>query len=260
MTSPYAAGGFAPVVALDEIESTNSEALRRARAGARGPLWLTARRQTAGRGRYRRPWTSEAGNLYASLLLTDPAPPDRCPQLSFVAGLALHAAAATMTGFAAPKLALKWPNDLLLDGAKCAGILVEGEFVERGRVFAAVIGFGVNCVGHPEGLAFPATDFATAVQAVNPVALAGELDRAFARLFGEWQSGAGFAAIRERWLACASGVGGPVAVRTGNEIVTGIFETLDGDGGLILRREGGTRQRIAAGDVLPLQPAPEAQP
>ena len=259
MTSPQLAGQPAPVVALDEVDSTNTEALRRARAGARGPLWVTAQRQTGGRGRHSRPWASQAGNLYASLLLSDPAPLECCPQLSFVAGLALHAAAATLTGLAPPRMALKWPNDLLVDGAKCAGILVEGEFVQRGSSFAVVIGLGVNCVSHPEGLPYPAIDFAAAGCAVTPQALVAELDCAMAHLLAQWQAGVGFAAIREQWLKCASGVGGAVAVRTEQGVVTGIFEKLDEDGGLILQREDGSRLRVAAGDVLPLQPAPEAR-
>src|SRR5262249_32383687 len=114
----------ARLISLDEVGSTNAEAFARARAGERGPLWITARRQTAGRGRRGRGWVSERGNLYASLLLTDPAPPQRAAELSLVAALALHDALAERANVLGPRLKLKWPNDLLCDGAKLAGILV----------------------------------------------------------------------------------------------------------------------------------------
>src|SRR5580658_542086 len=125
---------------LDAVDSTNAEALRRARAGERGPLWIVARTQSAGRGRA---WESAAGNLHATLLLSDPAPPAAAPQLGFVAALALHDAAHA----AAPALdlALKWPNDLLCGGRKIAGILIEGE----GVPLVVAIGIGVNCRTHP---------------------------------------------------------------------------------------------------------------
>src|SRR6267378_2624975 len=98
------------LIACDTVGSTNAEALAYARAGERGPLWVTARAQTAGRGRRGRVWVSEPGNLYATLLLTDPAPPERAAQLSFVAALAVHDAIARLAPALAPRLALKWPN------------------------------------------------------------------------------------------------------------------------------------------------------
>jgi BirA family transcriptional regulator, biotin operon repressor / biotin---[acetyl-CoA-carboxylase] ligase len=134
------------LIRLDTIDSTNAEALRRAWAGERGPLWIVAERQSAGRGRRGRSWVSPPGNLHATLLVSDPAPAALVPQLGFVAGLALHDAAAAAAPPLAPRLALKWPNDLLCGGRKIAGILVEGE---GDPVAAAAIGFGVNCREHP---------------------------------------------------------------------------------------------------------------
>ena len=120
------------LIAYDTLGSTNAEALARGRAGERGPLWITAARQTAGRGRRGNAWVSEPGNLYASLLLTDAAPAAHLPELCFVVALAVRDA---VCGGAPrsfrPKLKLKWPNDLLLDGAKLAGILIEAESVGR---------------------------------------------------------------------------------------------------------------------------------
>ena len=235
------AGGARPVIVLDDVGSTNTEAMQRARDGEFGPLWISARRQTGGRGRRGRAWASEPGNLYASLLLTDPAPSAACPQLCFVAGLALHDAVCALCGLEAPRLALKWPNDLLLDGAKCAGILVEGEVAPAGRPLAVVIGFGVNCAHHPAETPYPATHLAAAGHAVAPSVLLSALDAAIEVRLAEWRGGDGFAGDPGR-AGCSAPA--PSAsrsrVRTGAEVVDGRFETLDGDGALVLLRGDGT--------------------
>src|SRR5262249_51538115 len=140
----------------DTLASTNAEALALARGGERGPIWITAREQTAGRGRRGNSWVSPRGNLDAPLLLTDPAPPDCAPQLSFVAVLALHDAIAACAPALPRALALKWPNDLLCGGAKLAGILIEGE--RTSGAFAVATGIGVNCDSHPSQTAYPVTD------------------------------------------------------------------------------------------------------
>src|SRR4029077_5586580 len=134
------------LIACQTLGSTNAEALARARAGAGGPLWITARTQTAGRGRRGRTGVSDPGNLYATLLLTDPAPPERAAQLSFVAALATHDAIAACAPALIRRLALKWPNDILLDGAKVAGILIEAE---GARPLLVAVGIGINCRHHP---------------------------------------------------------------------------------------------------------------
>src|SRR5215813_15500782 len=113
---PRASAGGVRLVSHEPLTSTNIEALTLARAGERGPLWVTAGRQGAGRGRHGRTWTSEPGNLFASLLLTEPAPPEHWPELSFVAALAIHDTIADLAPGAPARLAIKWPNHLLLDG------------------------------------------------------------------------------------------------------------------------------------------------
>src|SRR6202047_5133871 len=151
---PRAAAAGVRLVAHHEIDSTNAEALRLMRQGERGPLWIAAERQSAGRGRRGRSWISVPGNLHASLLLTDPGPAEHWPQLSFVAALAVHDAVVEVAPDVRPMLELKWPNDLLLAGAKFAGILIEGE--GREEEGAVAVGIGVNCTAHPAGTAFPA--------------------------------------------------------------------------------------------------------
>ncbi|HVV93404.1 MAG TPA: biotin--[acetyl-CoA-carboxylase] ligase [Hyphomicrobiales bacterium] len=118
------------LLALDEVGSTSAIAREHGRAGERGPLWVVAERQTAGHGRRGRAWQSPAGNLAASLLVVTDAAPAEAATLGFAAGLALYGALATLAPALARQIALKWPNDVLADGAKLAGILVEAEKIE----------------------------------------------------------------------------------------------------------------------------------
>src|SRR5437660_2577470 len=155
---PDAAAAGARLTAHETLPSTNAEALALARGGEPGPLWVTAVRQTAGRGRRGNVWSSEPGNLYASLLLTDAAPARHLPELCFVVALAVRDAVCTAVPAVASKLKLKWPNDLLLEGAKLAGILIEAESV--GSDTATVVGIGVNCAHHPVNTGYPATNLA----------------------------------------------------------------------------------------------------
>lgn len=234
-------------IRLDRIDSTNAEALRRARAGARGPLWIVASEQSAGRGRRGRSWASPVGNLYATLMLTDTAPPAAAAQLGLVAGLALHDAAVAAAPALAARLALKWPNDLLCAKRKIAGILVEGE----GDPVTVAVGIGVNCCRRPDASEFPATDFASEGADVQPAALFDDLAAAMQARLTQWNRGAGFASIRDGWLARAAGLGEPILVRLSERETTGRFETIDDGGRLLLRRETGGVEAIAAGEVFP---------
>jgi len=230
--------------------STNAEALTRARAGERGPLWVTAGSQNAGRGRRSNPWVSPPGNLYATLLLSEPSPPAAAPQLSFVAALALHDALAVCAPQLGPQFALKWPNDVLLGRAKIAGILIEGE---SDPVFAVAIGFGVNCASHPEGTAFPAADLKQAGALVAPEQLFAALSTAMQVRFVQWARGEGFAAIRGDWLKRAAGLGEPIRVRLPQRELAGLFEGLDEQGRLLLREAAGLTT-VTAGEVFGFGP------
>jgi len=248
---PAAIAAGARLEAHDVIGSTNAEARARACAGERGPLWIVARRQTAGRGRRGRAWVSEPGNLYATLLVTDPAPPERAATLSFVAALAVVDAVAAVAPSLSGRLGLKWPNDVLLDGAKLAGILIEGES-GGGVPLAVAIGIGVNCAHHPRPTPMAATDLAAAGVAVGPERLFGALSRAMAERLARWDAGSGFAAIRADWLARAAGLGTDIRVALGERIHEGRFDGLGPEGHLILAQCDGTTLKIAAGDVFPL--------
>jgi BirA family biotin operon repressor/biotin-[acetyl-CoA-carboxylase] ligase len=242
------------VVVLDLVDSTNAEALRRARARERGPLWIVAREQSAGRGRRGRAWTSPAGNLHATLLLTDPSPPALAPQLGFVAGLALCDAVAGAAPSLASRCALKWPNDLLCGGRKIAGILIEGE----GDPVAVAVGIGANCRHHPDAVEFPATDLAAEGAEVGADALFDDLAVAMEARLGQWNRGSGFAGVRAAWLERAVGVGEPVRVRLSGRETAGCFETIDDSGRLMLRTGAGDLEAISAGDVFPFEPTRRA--
>ncbi|HXF88417.1 MAG TPA: biotin--[acetyl-CoA-carboxylase] ligase [Xanthobacteraceae bacterium] len=231
-------------IEFDTVGSTNAEALALARAGEKGPLWVRARRQTAGRGRRGRAWVSEPGNLYASLLLIDPAPADRAAELSFVAALAVHDAVVALAPHLAAQLALKWPNDVLCSGKKFCGILVEGEGP------AVVIGIGVNCAHHPAQTAYPATDLAAAGASVPVEGMFSAVAQAMMQRIAQWNRAAGFDAIRADWLARAAGLGEAIRVLLPDGEVSGRFEGVDDRGRLIVRLPDGRSTEIAVGDVV----------
>ncbi len=232
---------------FETIGSTNDAALAAARAGDPGRCWFVAHAQTAGRGRHGRVWISPPGNLYASLLLLDAAPIGVVPQLGFVAGVALaHALGALVAEDA--RLKLKWPNDILFDGAKLAGILLEATSLPTGG-FASVIGIGVNCSSYPRDLSRPATALAETGGCATPWEVFLRLSGEIPYWLGVFSAGRGFSAIRREWLALASGLGEPIKVATPAQRFEGRFETIDATGRLLLQDEGGV-VAIDAGDVI----------
>jgi BirA family biotin operon repressor/biotin-[acetyl-CoA-carboxylase] ligase len=239
------AGGLRHI-ALETAGSTNAEALFRARAGERGPLWITAKTQTTGRGRGGRTWISPPGNLYATLLLSEPCAGEIAPQLAFVAGLGVYDAVASCAPQIAAKLALKWPNDVLLAREKLAGILIESESTPALQV---AIGIGVNCVSHPDDTAYPATDMSAAGAPVTAADLFAALMASMQRRLAQWDSGAGFAQIRADWLARAYGLGQDIRIRLPDREFAGRFEGLDETGRLLVTH-GGKIITVTVGDVF----------
>lgn len=228
----------------ESLDSTNAEALRRVVAGERGPLWIVARTQTAGRGRRGRPWSSQGGNFFGTLLSCPPG--DRALR-SFVAALGLFDAMVAVSG--RPDLfTLKWPNDVLLSGRKLAGILLEA--VNGG---ALVTGVGVNLASAPEASALEA-------DALAPIGLADatgltvtpeELLEQLAPAMAAWEDrlvDEGFAPLRAAWLARAARLGESLTARLPDRTLTGRFETIDATGALVLATDNG-RVVIPAADV-----------
>jgi BirA family biotin operon repressor/biotin-[acetyl-CoA-carboxylase] ligase len=233
------------LVSFDALNSTNVEGLARVRAGERGPLWLATTHQTAGVGRRQRAWISPPGNLACSIIETLEADHGRAATLGFAAGLALETALRQVSGGMAA-FQLKWPNDVLGDGKKLAGILIEAEPATGG--LAAVVGMGVNVVAAPEGTPYPATSLKALGIVTDAEALFAALTDAWAEWFAVWDHGRGFGAIRKQWLTRAAGLGATIQVRQSDRVIEGTFETIDEAGRLVVSH-GGQSTKVAAGDV-----------
>ncbi|HZW16621.1 MAG TPA: biotin--[acetyl-CoA-carboxylase] ligase [Brevundimonas sp.] len=241
----------APLLLLDQTDSTNAEARRRAETGETGPLWIAARRQTDGRGRRGRAWESDTGNLFASLLMTTPKPPAEAAQVTFVAALAV---AELLDAWAPPSLVtIKWPNDVMLAGDKASGVLVESGAHPSGGLWLAV-GVGVNLAHAPTGTERSATALAHHLRGdvgapPSVEAAAAGLADAFAIWLERWDS-LGFEPVLDAWRARTPGLDGPAIARLGQETVEGRAEGVAADGALRLRLADGTLRLISAGDVF----------
>jgi BirA family biotin operon repressor/biotin-[acetyl-CoA-carboxylase] ligase len=244
------------LAAFDQIGSTNEEAMSRARDGERGPIWFVTSEQTAGRGRRHRPWIAPRGNLAGSILEVVDGSPAVAATLGFAAGLALDAALQKVSVQAGPRSAgseqmrfsLKWPNDVLAGQHKLAGILLEAEAVAEHRL-AVVVGIGTNIVAAPEGMPTPATSLKALGIDIGGEELFTALSDAWTEFRGIWDNGCGFTEIRLKWLECAAGLGGPVSVRSGGSTISGVFDTIDETGCMIVATSDGRRMPISAGDV-----------
>jgi len=239
------------LIALDVVDSTNAEAARRA-PGLDRPTWIVARRQTAARGRRGRAWATAPGNLSATLVMRPEGGAAAAALRTFVAGLALFDAVVAVTGRAGG-LALKWPNDVLLNGGKLAGILLESSGSGPGVAHLAV-GFGVNLAAAPAPAEVEA-------RALRPVSLAGETGLCvtpddimppLAAAFAHWEgrlAAEGFAPLRAAFLDRAAHLGSTITARTGTATLQGRYETIDGTGALVLQTAAG-RRIVPAADIF----------
>ena len=238
-------------ITLDEVDSTNAEAKLLAEVGERGPLWIKAHRQTSGRGRRGREWVSVKGNLYCSGLYSHAGAIQDAAKMSFAAALAV---AETLKHYIPEsKVNLKWPNDVLVEGKKISGILLEG-----GPDWF-VVGIGMNLTSHPHDTDYIATHL---LEHVDPSLLEGAepvmtgTDAVLAILssrFNFWSDvflEKGFVPIREAWLGWATNIPGPVTVRLSNEVFSGQAIDLDENGALRVSLENGTIRTVHAGDVF----------
>ncbi len=241
----------AELLVLDDIDSTNAEARRQAEAGNSGPIWIAARRQSSGRGRRGRAWSSQTGNLAATYLCVTHAPPAEAAQTSFIAALAV---ADLLDHYVPPAcVTIKWPNDVLVEGRKISGILVESGPAPSGGLWLAV-GIGVNLAHAPDDVERPAT--AVAQHLAEGVMRAPKLDEALPVLAEAWagwiarREALGFEVIRDAWTRRAHGLNAPAVARLGHETVEGVAEGLADDGALRLRLADGSLRLISAGDVF----------
>jgi BirA family transcriptional regulator, biotin operon repressor / biotin---[acetyl-CoA-carboxylase] ligase len=238
-----------------ETGSTNADALTAARAGDPGKLWITATRQISGKGRQGRAWVSEPGNLYASLLLIDPArDASALGTLPLAVALAVHGTLAVLPGMPRHDLKIKWPNDILADGKKISGILLESTTLEDGRL-AVAIGIGINIAHHPDPALYQATDLTQLAITISPEGLFPRLASTMSATIEAWDHGRGFPQIRAEWLRLARGQGEMITVNLPNGAIQGRFDDIDGEGRLVLTLQNGQTRSISAGDVF-FAPAP----
>jgi BirA family transcriptional regulator, biotin operon repressor / biotin---[acetyl-CoA-carboxylase] ligase len=219
-----------------ETGSTNDDLAALAREGGGEGLWVRAERQSGGKGRQGRAWESPVGNLHASTLVRLRPGDPPAPTLALVAAVALHEAVAPLV----PEARIKWPNDLLVDGAKLAGILLEREGD------AVVVGFGVNLAARPRFVERPAASVAELADTTpDAAAFLGTLAEGFTRWLVRWRN-EGVAPVRDAWLRSAHPSGTALVTSDG----AGLFDGLDDSGALRLRLEDGTVRLVHAGDVF----------
>ena len=232
---------FFRLSAHEELASTNDEALARARRGAPEGTLILADTQTAGRGRRGRRWESPAGNLYLSIILRPPEGVAGATAVGFAAALAVRAA--LVAGLPSDRrVELKWPNDVLIDGAKAAGLLIEA------AEDALVLGVGINILQHPSGTPYPATSLQDAGGSSTREDVLSAFCAAFKACYDDYRRD-GFAPIRAAWLAQARGIGGPVSLQIDGARFDGIFRDIDTGGALVLDLGASGVKTITAGDV-----------
>jgi BirA family transcriptional regulator, biotin operon repressor / biotin---[acetyl-CoA-carboxylase] ligase len=226
------------LVALESVGSTNDEAARLAEAGAPEGTVVWSREQTGGRGRRGRHWVSPIGNLYTSTILRPAGSAARAAELGFVAALAVADVVP-----AGREVRLKWPNDVLVDGGKVAGILPESAIGQRGE--HVVLGIGVNVGFAPQlpDMRYPGAALGGSVEEALE-----QLTASLALRLAQWRR-EGFATIRAAWLAKAGPLGLEVDVKLGEELVRGRFAGMDREGALLLDTPAGPR-KIVAGELL----------
>lgn len=236
----------ARVEIFETIDSTNLEARRRAERGETGPLWIVGLSQTAGYGRRGSAWVQRDGDFAATFLFKPQGATSALPELAFVSALAVSDALARYGVKGA--IRLKWPNDILADGAKISGILLE--LLGTADAPLVALGVGVNIVSAPTDVDYPAAKLIDYIATPpDPRAFVATLDLTFAAWRDRWEK-QGFSDIRANWIERSAGVGEPIRVRTADGIVEGRFRDLDSRGALIVDCPGGPRS-IAAGAVLP---------
>ena len=232
---------------LPTVGSTNAAAFEHHQSGASAPFWITADQQTAGKGRHGRLWQSPPGTLSVSLLLGDPAPLAQLPQLAYVTALAMADAVEDVT--VSGLVQLKWPNDLLIDGAKLCGILMEARGAAQGQL--VVIGAGVNCLTGPKDLPYRSTSLLEQGFRVEPAILFAAFRQAMAQRLDDWGRGENFAAIKTAWQQRAIGIGANVTIELPlGRSISGTQLGLAPDGRLRVRGSGDTEQLVSAGDLF----------
>jgi BirA family biotin operon repressor/biotin-[acetyl-CoA-carboxylase] ligase len=233
----------------ERVASTNDEAKRLAAAGAPEGALVWAWQQTAGRGRHGREWISEPGNLFCSLVLRPECDALTASQLSFVTAVAVRDALGKCAAAAGP-YCTKWPNDVLVNRHKIAGILLESQPHADGALDWLVVGVGVNIASFPAETEWPATSLrAQGGGAAGVDEVLEAFAEGFEAWYGRWRAD-GFAPARDAWLETAAGLGERIEVRLPGRTLRGRFDTLDATGALVLQTADGECHKISAGTIF----------
>ncbi len=232
------------LVQFEETNSTNKQAMSAATQGHDENTWFVTKKQSAGKGRLGRDWQSLEGNLTASLLVQVELEPNKCAMLGFVAGVALIMALKAFDKEIEAKL--KWPNDVLLNGTKLAGILLEMQSLKNGKQ-AIVIGFGINVASSPTGLPYAATSLNEHGLDIDCKQLFMALSESFTKAFEIFMKNEH--EIIKQWQQNGAGLGKEISIINHGVIINGIFEDIDKTGRLIIKLANGEKQYISAGDM-----------
>lgn len=230
------------------VTSTNAIAMESAKKTDVTNQWFVAHEQTAGRGRRGRVWQSQKGNLAASLIVVLPKNTPTPELLGFVAGIALAKTVNQMLGERGKEVAVKWPNDLLLSGAKLAGILLESEKLASGER-VVIVGMGLNVKHAPNGLAYPTACLSDIAPIFTPNDVFSRLSENWVECFDQWDYDAGRKDILAQWRDLAAGIGHPIKIVQSKDTIEGIFETIDEHGRLIVKTSSGAYEVVTTGDV-----------
>jgi len=230
---------------VQSVASTQGIVKERAATGAPQGLVVQALEQTGGKGRHGRAWISPKGNLYISVLLRPSCIAPQAAQLSFVAALAVSDAIDSYISSTALRM-LKWPNDILLDGRKCAGILLETEVKGSEAVWTA-LGIGVNIASAPEGIGTALGDYTQ--KEIELSAFRDALLSCLAARLASWET-EGFKKIRQSWLAMAHKPGTKLQIKLGETVQEGYFHDMDDSGNLLLKGADSKMTALSAGDVF----------
>lgn len=235
-------------LALEQTVSTNTLCLDYAAAGEEGDFWITADLQSGGKGSRGRDWQSQKGNLFASLLLTNPSEKSRLADLTFIAALSVREAIISFSG-KQNKVDVKWPNDVMLNDRKCSGILLES--VHHHDATYVVVGIGVNCQHFPSQTLHPSTSlFAEGIE-VSSNTFFKALAKSMASNISIWKRGNDFSKIRDKWLDCAYKLGEEISVHIPGESATeGRFASIDENGYMLLELNDGYLRQISTADIF----------
>jgi BirA family biotin operon repressor/biotin-[acetyl-CoA-carboxylase] ligase len=231
------------------VGSTNDEAKVLLAQGATEGTVVRAQRQTAGRGRRGRRWISESGNLYCSIILTPDCSLSQASQLSFV--IAVAVGQTILPFLTSPHLlSYKWPNDLLLQKEKVAGILIETESQGGQTAKACVVGIGLNLNSIPDHPAYPVTALKNhaKLNLISDVLFSGLLEQVKS-VYQIWQH-EGFNPIREAWMERAYGLGQEMTITVGTKEISGQFTGLSPDGALLLKEKNGFVHKFMSAEIL----------